>query len=241
MALTTPNQSLVLSEGIALARQLAFDLDPLNYALSDAQWTVEANNVYEVWYEANNKRPVQLNGSAAFGNTIGTQTTPGRSGLSGLTNVLRWTNLYLVGASNSGPDLGTELEILNRANIIAAQVELQQGTPIYGYVERLSDTSSNLALGKWGLYLAPMPTTALYVAGFALVSPGLYSAASADVIDCNEAESRIVWTAAAARVCERLGKPGAQVNGLWRMVPSDTQAILRGKADNEPSPKVQGQ
>ena len=243
MALTTPVASLILTDAIALARQLAFDMDPLNYALTDVQWTTEINNVYEVWYEANNKRLTQLNGSNAWGGQIGAQTVAGRSALGVATNILKWANMYYIGTTDAAGDsnLGAELEQLSLPDIIAAQVSLgQAAVPSYYAVLKLNDQTF-LNTGKWGLYLAPMPNTAIYCGGFCLKSPGLYGTTGTDTIDCTEAESRIIVTAASARACERLGKSPQMVESLWRMVPGDTQAILRAKASVEAQPKNWGQ
>lgn len=242
MALTTPGQSLTLTEAIALVRQLAFDLDANNYALTDPQWTAEINQAFQVWYEANNRRPTRLAGTAAWG-TIATQSTPGVTATSADLTVLEWTRLFYDGATTpvtaGSYAVGPELELMSVSDALAAQLALGQGIPAYAAVEKQAFVGNAFNdIGKWVLYLAPMPTGSIYVSADARRSPGLYGTTGTDYIDCSEAESRIMVTVAAARVCGRLGKPAELVSELWRMVPQDMQAILRVKNDVEPSPKV---
>lgn len=245
MALTAPGQSLTLAEGIALARQAIFDTDANNYAMTDAQWTVEANNVLQVWHEANSERPTRLAGTAAFG-SIGAQTAAGVTATTPIAagiNVLEFKRLFYDGATTpvtAGSYVqGPELEIMSVSDVLALQASLGQGTPAYAAVERQSFVGNAFNdIGKWVLYLAPMPTAAVYVSAHARISTGLYGTNGTDVIDTTESESRLIWTIAAARVAERFGESEQLINSLWRTIPREMQAVLRVKDESEPAPKV---
>jgi hypothetical protein len=136
--------------------------------------------------------------------------------------------------SADGFAIGQELEIMDVGAVSQLQNDDQApSTPQVAAVFKIqSSTPSNI--GKWGLFLYPIPSSTFYVSAIAELAPyKLDSAVTTDRFDVTEAESRTIVARRAYRIAARQGREESLLNSIMSMLPMDQQALLGRKAEAE--------
>jgi hypothetical protein len=233
----TQSAALTLTQMLALLKEHLVDLDTLNPQFTDAQYTDDLNNAYALWYQQFSRRVANLTGADTFG-ALAAQDAAGLTATSTATNVTEWLRLFLDPSSEAGSNfaVGPELEIMDAGLVKQLQDgDATAGQPKVAAVYKLQ-SSAAAAIGKWGLFLYPIPDAAYWISAMANVAPyNLDSTVGTDRFDVTEAESRIIVAVAAARVAKRQGRDLSLIAAIESNIPADVQALLVRKAEGERS------
>lgn len=233
--MTLLEASLTLTEMTDFFRQTLCGTDNVNTSATNAEIATELNHAFAIWHQSFGRRMKYVQPFGAAKTTA--QTLPGLSYTtsSSFSTILSFEHLY-------HGDYGAELEILKLSDVIKMQyADTTPGTPKYAAVVKAGGTP-DVGVGYWNLYLYPMPAlpaTAIY-ALCQIESYMLDAGTPSDRFDCSNAESRIVVAIAAGRMAERLGLSESLIDGIWKTVPNDVQAVVRMSAEMEPEPHGRG-
>jgi hypothetical protein len=233
----TQTASLTLAEMLVLIRAHLVDSDTSNLQFTDAQYTDDLNDEYALWYQENNDRSANLTGADTFG-AISSATVAGLSATSTNANITEWQRLFIDPFNESGSSfaVGPELEIMDVGSVKQLQDDdATPGVPKVAAVYKLQN-SVPASIGRWGLFLWPIPDVSYYISALATVSPyKLDGTVTTDRFDVTEAESRMIVARRAYRVASRQGRDESMLNAIASSLPQDQQALLGRKTSAESS------
>jgi hypothetical protein len=220
--------SLSLTNALVLMASLMQDESATRPFWTSAQKTTALQDWYVRWYERFSDRLAQYAGAATFGSISSTTRVKRTSD----NTIQAWRHAYIE-TNSTNFAIGTELESNMRPERVRAlQLAFPAtGTPTCIGFERvagITKATSGDSVGYWDAYLWPIPNATFYVSAHVRTTPYV-PVAGADVFDCGPAQVRIVCALAAIEGASLSGRDSKFIDDRWKMVPDETQAILRAE------------